>query len=118
MRLNRIHKFTLALIASTAITTLPALAADVNKEITELTNVYRSIAGGFATDPEAATQSFRQHAENALAAPGPLLKAEDRVKLVIRVREVGMKLAQGSQAITISPTSGATVTLSDTIADQ
>jgi hypothetical protein len=87
---------------------LQTLADDASRMLTESHNIYRGSVVSLLNAPETATQSYRQHGENALVVPG-LLKAEDRVRLVVRVREIGFKLAQGTEA----PTQGKAVSESE-----
>ncbi len=79
---------------------LSAHAEDVWTEFTALAKVHRGIVSSLADAPESTTQSLRQRIECVLAVPGPLFPAAERVKLVTRVREIGFKLAQGSQTAT------------------
>jgi hypothetical protein len=80
---------------------LAAHTEDVWTEFTAFTAIYRGVVSSLIDSPESTTQSFRQRIECVLAVPGPVFPAADRIKLVTRAREVGFKLAQGSQ--TASP---------------
>jgi hypothetical protein len=75
-------------------------AEDVWGEFTAFAKIHRGVVSSLIDSPESTTQSFRQRIDGVLAVPGPTIPAADRVKLVTRSREIGYKLAQGSQSAT------------------
>lgn len=84
---------------------IASLADEVEKKLAELRGKYVAAANSILASPEAATQWLRQAGDHLLAVAGPFVPPADRVKLLVRVREIGGKLAQG----TTSPPPGQAV---------